>query len=131
MVTDQERNREIREIQEAIRGLVVRFDDLSGQVDYLGREQVTIGDTITALRKGGVRESAVRPSDLQSWLCGKCGSRIGLYDPATEELAMKYKDLVTRFRCGPGGFVETTCRACAFPARLDYEPSKVEPVSGA
>lgn len=114
----------MNEAEEAIRDLAARVDDLSGQVDFLTRSDETTQSALQGLRKGGVRDSAVRPSELQTWLCPKCGARLGIYDPKTDELACRYKDFVIRTQIGVGGWVETNCRGCAFPVRLDYEPPK-------
>lgn len=114
----------LSEVEEAVRDLAARVDDVTQQLDYLTRSDETTQTALQALRKGGVKDSAIRPSELQTWLCPKCGARLGIYDPKSDELAVRYKDFVIRTQIGVGGWVETNCRGCAFPVRLDYEAPK-------
>lgn len=101
------------------------IDELRGQVEFLIRSDEATQEALRILRKGngGGKDLAARASELQTWLCPKCGSRAGLYDPRTDEMAIRVKDSFLWLQTGVGGWVEVACRGCAFRLRLDYEPA--------
>lgn len=57
------------------------------------------------------------------WSCKGCGRRLGVYDPETDVLYLKYKDLYLRFQVGVAGWIETNCLSCGRPNRADYTAS--------
>lgn len=54
------------------------------------------------------------------WGCKKCGSRLGIYDPDTDELRIRYKDLFVYVQAGEGGYVKIVCRSCSFLNKVSY-----------
>ena len=47
------------------------------------------------------------------WNCDKCGARLGVYDPDSEQLRIKYKDFSLYSVAGTGGRITVPCRRCA------------------
>ena len=47
------------------------------------------------------------------WNCEKCGARLGVYDPDSEQLRIKYKDFSLYSVPGKGGSLTVPCRRCA------------------
>lgn len=47
-----------------------------------------------------------------AWKCRKCRSLLGFYDVSNDVMRIRYKDHITFFRLGPGGFVQVICRGC-------------------
>ena len=48
------------------------------------------------------------------WQCKKCGSRIGIYDPKTEELRIRHKDFYAYWKAGSGGYLKLVCKSCSY-----------------
>jgi len=47
------------------------------------------------------------------WSCRNCGARLGVYNPDTDELRIRYKELVVYSTPGIGGSTRVPCRRCA------------------
>ena len=61
---------------------------------------------------GGTNAERMGTSD-RVWNCEKCGARLGVYDPDSEQLRIKYKDFSLYSIPGKGGSLTVPCRRCA------------------
>jgi hypothetical protein len=52
------------------------------------------------------------------WACENCAARLGIYDPAADELRVRYKDFVCYIQPGVGGIVRVPCRRCGLANEL-------------
>ena len=46
------------------------------------------------------------------WSCDRCSSRLAVYDPISDLLRVRHRDLQVQVRTGPGGMVRAICRNC-------------------
>lgn len=103
---------------------------LAGLEEEFVRTQTTVH--VLAHRAGvGMARPPGLPDDIAEvhqpdtmWNCLKCGTRLGLYDPALDILRVRYKDHLTYIHLGPGGFVRIPCRNCGAMGVLDYSPAE-------
>lgn len=47
------------------------------------------------------------------WACTSCGAKLGVYNPDTDELRLRYKELAVYMVPGQGGSIKVPCRRCA------------------
>ena len=47
------------------------------------------------------------------WACKSCSSKLGMYDPETDELRLRYKELSVYMKPGLGGSIRVPCRRCS------------------
>ena len=95
-----------------------RIDRLERQVRGLERD-------LNLLVKATANAPEAQPGETPAttdivWSCVKCGSRLGLYDQANDELRVRYKDFVAYVRVGHGGVVRVVCRSCGELNALEY-----------
>lgn len=72
----------------------------------------------SAVRRGEPISEPVEPeASIESladrvWSCERCPSRLGIYDPTSDLLRIRWRDLLVQVQTGPGGFVRVVCRSC-------------------
>jgi len=119
-------------LDEKLARLETEIAQLRGGVnDALGTVETELDMSHRELEatQAAVRELAQgrRPQELPHmarsedilWNCERCGTKLGVYDRATDEMRLKMKDLYLIVHVGTGGWVETMCKNCAARNRLD------------
>lgn len=59
----------------------------------------------------------------QIWSCKKCGFRLGIYDPASDELRIRYRDFFCWMKAGKDGYIKIVCRGCSELNEVRYTPT--------
>jgi len=69
------------------------------------------------------KPDSMSPLD-QIWSCKKCGFRLGIYDPVTDELRIRYRDFFSWVKAGKGGYIKIVCRGCSELNEVRYTPER-------
>lgn len=64
----------------------------------------------SALTESALSEKS--PMRDEVWGCANCSARLGIYNKATEELRVRYKDFVAYVTPGVGSKIMVPCRRC-------------------
>ena len=105
--------------QERIQALEEKIAYLENNVSEITGTLVEFEKAITALAVAienypdstSATERAVGSDRV--WNCEKCGARLGVYDPDSDQLRIKYKDFSLYSVPGKGGSLTVPCRRCA------------------
>jgi|TARA_Y100000289_G_scaffold14595_1_gene13705 ribosomal protein L37AE/L43A len=63
----------------------------------------------------------ISPMD-KIWSCKKCGFRLGIYDPVSDELRIRYRDFFCWMKAGKDGYIKIVCRGCSELNEVRYTP---------
>lgn len=58
------------------------------------------------------------------WSCERCPARLAIYDPVSDLLRVRWRDLLVHIHTGPGGFVRVVCRSCGHINEIHDEPTE-------
>lgn len=64
------------------------------------------------------------------WACENCAARLGIYDPVSDTLRVRYKDFVCYVKPGVGGSVRVPCRRCGLDNTLHDTREAAQAVTG-
>jgi len=86
-----------------------------------GRIMALEKDLETLLSIGRLFENQEIEKKDQLWQCEKCGARLGIYDPVTDELRVRHKDFYAYLKAGSGGYIRLVCRSCSHINELCHD----------
>ena len=102
-----------------------RLKAIESAVCHLAEDMSSLGASLGAVQAQAQMETARRDQDPsrmpmrdQVWACQNCGARMGIYDPETDQLRVRYKDFVCYITPGVGGTVKVPCRRCGLENKL-------------
>jgi uncharacterized coiled-coil protein SlyX len=73
----------------------------------------SLASMVDNLQDSGSNASDSMVGKDRVWNCEKCNARLGVYDPDSEQLRIKYKDFSLYSVPGKGGSLTVPCRRCA------------------
>lgn len=110
--------------------LLFRMVAIEGLMAGVNDDINNIHMALTEIHKTVVQSGANEPEQkIQKmrddvWACENCAARLGIYNPAKEELRVRYKDFVCYVTPGLKGSVRIPCRRCGLVNELlDTRPT--------
>ena len=104
------------------------LDRISMLTDAVG----TMHQQVQLMLASGTQEEAPRSTRMRDsvWVCENCAARLGIYDPQTDQLRVRYKDFVCYITPGVGGTVRVPCRRCGLENTLKDTREAAKAVGG-
>jgi len=100
-------------LEERVAYLQRSVSDISENLMEYERAIQALAAMMDSLQESGQSSSDKIGGQDRVWNCEKCGARLGVYDPDSEQLRIKYKDFSLYSVPGKGGSLTVPCRRCA------------------
>lgn len=117
MPTDQERMRKLEDTVSTLQRLTARQ----------AADLETIGKAIRDASRPRGADGEEMIAGAEVWACEVCSSRLGVYDPRTEEMCLKYRDSYVYVS---GGRIRVPCRNCAHMNIIEPAGDAPDPLVG-